>query len=136
MRVLLADDRPSLRSALRLLLEHETNMEVVGEEGSIGTLPLSINRTRPDLLFLDWRLPGLETNSARRQLTNAVREIDPTLYIIALIADDNDKSCLLFGADAFVNKAESPERIYSVLQQAMNKKSSVPSQALDDHLLS
>jgi CheY-like chemotaxis protein len=65
-----------------------------------------------------------------------VREIDPTLYIIALIADDNDKSCLFFGADAFVNKAESPEQMRSVLQQAVSKKSSLPSQGIDNRLLS
>jgi DNA-binding NarL/FixJ family response regulator len=133
MRVLLADDQSWLRSALRLLLEDEANMEVVGEVGSIRTLPLSASRLQPDLLFLDWRLPGLETNGARQKLIEDIQAVDPNLYVIALINDDNDKSCLLFGADAFVNKAESPERIRSVLQQAVSKKSSVPSRAADGH---
>jgi len=136
MRAVLADDQSWLRSALRLLLEHETNVEVVEEVESIRTLPLSVSRARPDLLFLDWRLPGLETNGAHQLLMNDMREIDPTLYIIALIADDNDKNCLLFGADAFVNKAESPERIHSVLQQALNRKLSVPIHVAGGHPLS
>jgi DNA-binding NarL/FixJ family response regulator len=128
MRVLLADDRVWLRSALRLLLEHETNVEVVGEAGSIQMLPLCVSRLRPDLLFLDWQLPGLETSSMRQKFMEAVRAIDPNLYIIALTNDENIISSDLRGADAFVNKAEPPERILAVLQQATNRKSSLPGQ--------
>ena len=135
MRALLADAQVWLRSALRLLLEHEANVEVVGEAGNILTLPLSISRLRPDLLFLDWQLPGLYTNSARQRLLNTVRTIDPYLYIIALTNDDNATSCLLLGADAFINKAEPPEQVLTVLRQAEKRKLSPYRPATDGHLL-
>ena len=135
MRALLADAQVWLRSALRLLLEHEANVEVVGEAGNILTLPLSISRLRPDLLFLDWQLPGLYTNSARQRLLNTVRTIDPHLYIIALTNDDSATSCLLLGADAFINKAEPPEQVLTVLRQAEKRKLSPYRPATDGHLL-
>jgi DNA-binding NarL/FixJ family response regulator len=121
MRVLLADDQVWLRSALRLLLEHETNIEVVGEAENLRALPPTVNRLRPDLIFLDWQLPGIDTNGARRRLLDALRLLHPHLYIVALINDDNTTSSQLLGADAYVNKAEPPERIASVLRRAVCK---------------
>lgn len=135
MRVLLADDQVWLRSALRLLLEHEANVEVVGEAENIRTLPLFVNRLRPDLLFLDWQLPGLDIDSARQRLLDTMRAIVPHLYIIALTNDDNAKSCLWLGADAFVNKAEPPERILTVLRQVASRKLSSLDQAAHGHTL-
>ena len=135
MRVLLADDQVWLRSALRLLLEHEANVEVVGETGNSRTLPLFVDRLRPDLLFLDWQLPGLDTNGARQQLLTCVRAIDPHLYIIALTNDDDATRSLLLGANAFVNKAEPPERILTVLRQAASEKLIKRGQAATGHLL-
>jgi DNA-binding NarL/FixJ family response regulator len=135
MRVLLADDQAWLRSALRLLLEHQTNVEVVGETGNVRMLPLYVNHLHPDLLFLDWQLPELDTNNARQQLLTSLRSIDPNLYIIALTNDENIRSCLLLGADAFVNKAEPPEKILAVLRLAASKKPTPGSQVAGGHSL-
>ena len=108
-----------LRSALRLLLEHEANIEVVGEAENIRALPSMVNRLHPDLLFLDWQLPGLDTNSARQRLLDILHSIHPQMYIVALINDVNSNSRQLLGADAYVNKAEPPERVVTVLRRAM-----------------
>jgi DNA-binding NarL/FixJ family response regulator len=135
MRVLLADDQPWLRSALRLLLEHEANIEVVGEAGNLRSLPLYVNKLRPDLVFLDWQLSGLDTNSKRQQLLETMRTIAPDLYIIALTNDDNAASCLLFGANDFVNRAEPPERILTVLRHASRRKLSLGDQPANGHTL-
>ena len=121
MRVLIADDQVWLRSALRLLLEHEANIEVVGEAGTLRSLPALIARLHPDLLFLDWQLPGLDTNGARQHLTQVLRASDPQLYIIALTGDDKAQNSVLLGADAFVNRAESPDRILTTVRQVSRK---------------
>jgi DNA-binding NarL/FixJ family response regulator len=131
MRVLIADDRVWLRSALRLLLEHEAKVEVVGEAGSIRALPLCVSRLHPDLLFLDWYLPGLEVHSARQQFMDSVRAIDPNLYIVALINDDSAIGGHLSGADAFINKAEPPEQILAIMRRAAIKKMSSNGQSVD-----
>lgn len=121
MRILLADDQVWLRTALRLLFEHKTNFKVVGEAGSVQLLPTLVSRLRPDLLFLDWQLPGFDTNSVRQRMIALLRSRQPTLSIIALTNDDPNQNCLLLGANALINRAEAPlpERIMATVQQAL-----------------
>jgi DNA-binding NarL/FixJ family response regulator len=135
MRVLIADDRVWLRSALRLLLEHEANVEVVGEAGSIRALPLCVSHLHPDLLFLDWHLPGLEIHSARQKFIDTVRAIEPDLFIVALINDDSARESLLSGADAFINEAEPPDQILVITGRAAIKKRVSSAQSTDGQLL-
>jgi DNA-binding NarL/FixJ family response regulator len=59
MRVLLADDQPALRSAVRFLLEQEPDLSIVGEVGDVAGLMERVAALHPDLLLLDWELPGL-----------------------------------------------------------------------------
>jgi DNA-binding NarL/FixJ family response regulator len=135
MRALLVDDQIWLRAALRLLLEHTGNIEVVGEATNLLSLPYWVSHLHPDLLFLDWQLPGMETARGRQECIERVRAIAPDLYIIALTNDDHlhhtlsesnssdeiSKSGRLSGADAFVNKAEPPDHIIEILRHAENR---------------
>ena len=61
MRILLVDDQSEIRSALRLLLEQEQGMTVVGEVAKAEDLLAQVEATRPDVALLDWELPGLQT---------------------------------------------------------------------------
>lgn len=134
MRALLVDDQIWLRAALRLLLEHTGNIEVVGEAANLLSLPYWVCSLRPDLLFLDWQLPGMETARGRQECIASVRAIVPNLYIIALTndyahntigesntSDEISKNGRLLGADAFVNKAEPPDHIIEILRHAQNR---------------
>lgn len=132
MRVILADDQVWLRSALRLLLEDEANTEVVGEAGNARSLALLVQRLHPELLFLDWQLPGLDTNSARHRLISMLRDEDPRLFIIALTNDDKFPTGFRYGADAFVNRAEPPDRILSVVRQAKSRVSNALDSAAEN----
>jgi len=60
MRVFLADDQAKVCSALRLLLEQELGLRVVGEATEAKDLLAQVQRTQPDLVLLDWELPGLQ----------------------------------------------------------------------------
>jgi DNA-binding NarL/FixJ family response regulator len=118
MRVLLADDQVWLRSALRLLLEHEPNLEVVGEVANASAVPASMARLHPDLLLLDWELPDLKTMGARQRLITALRTLQPQLYIIALTSNQEGKTLHAAGVDAFVSKAEPPNGLLAAIHQA------------------
>jgi DNA-binding NarL/FixJ family response regulator len=119
MRVLLADDQVSLRSALRLFLEHEPNVEVVGEVGDSRALLESTTSLRPDLVMFDWTLPPLKTAHGRRQLTDALRAILPQIYLIGLGgAHDPSHQQSAAGVDAFVTKADAPAHLRAALRQA------------------
>jgi DNA-binding NarL/FixJ family response regulator len=120
MRVLLADDQVWLRSALRLFLEHEADCTVVGEVTHAQELPGSTTALHPDLLLLDWELPGLKTDGARRRLIAGLRAVHPLLYILALRGDEfvNSEPPEV-GIDAWVSRAAPPDRLLAVLRQAV-----------------
>jgi DNA-binding NarL/FixJ family response regulator len=80
MRVLLADDQLNVRSALRLLLEQETDFQVVGETADATGLLLAVAEKAPDLVLLDWELPGLPPE----QLVRLLQFERPYLTIIAM----------------------------------------------------
>ena len=97
MRILLADARTNVRFALRALLRHRIEAEVVGETASAGELTCAVERHRPELLLLDWDLPGLGTDMLPR-----LRRICPELYVIVLgVRAEARVSALMAGADAF-----------------------------------
>lgn len=119
MRILLADDRVSVRSALRLLLELEPNVEVVGEVGNCGALCELTATLRPDLILLDWGLREARTTRGGRQLITTLRTIQPQVYIIALSSpQDTGGYPLAAGADAFVSKAEPPTQLLAAIRRA------------------
>lgn len=122
MRVLLADDQVWLRSALRIMLEGEPRIQVVGETGCLALLPELVARLHPDLLFLDWQLTGLNTNDARLSTINHVRATRPNLYIIALTDDAMDSGILQLGANAHINRAEPPDNLMTTVQLAMARR--------------
>ena len=80
MRILLADDQPKVCSALRLLLEQEADTTVTVEAGNSKELLAAVERDCPDLLLLDWELPG----GKGAELIPALRARCPELVIIAL----------------------------------------------------
>jgi two-component system, LytTR family, response regulator len=59
IRTLIVDDEPIAREGIRLRLEKESDIEIVGEAGDGRSALEAIQRLRPDLVFLDVRMPGL-----------------------------------------------------------------------------
>jgi DNA-binding NarL/FixJ family response regulator len=120
MRVFLADDQLKVRSALRLLLEHEPGLYVVGEATEAEELLAQIKATRPDLMLLDWELPGLSlTNSVGpgKQLLSVLHTFYPNLRVIALSGrPEARQAALAAGVDAFVSKGDPPERLLTTLR--------------------
>jgi two-component system, LytTR family, response regulator len=57
-RVLIVDDEPLARERLRMLLQDESGIDVVGEAGDAATAAESIATLSPDLVFLDVQMPG------------------------------------------------------------------------------
>jgi DNA-binding NarL/FixJ family response regulator len=120
MRVFLADDQPKVRSALRLLLEQDLETSVVGEAAKAEDLLAQVQATRPDLLLLDWELPGLW---AANSLLPGLRALNPCLLVIALSGrPDVYRAALAAGADAFVSKGDPPERLLSAVNDCWRKR--------------
>jgi DNA-binding NarL/FixJ family response regulator len=113
MRILIADDQPKVRFALRVLLERQSGLEVVGEAADIGDLLIQLSVTCPDLVLLGWELPG----RSDIDLLPAIRRICPKLPIIALSGRlEARQIALSAGVDAFVSKSDPPERLLGAIE--------------------
>jgi DNA-binding NarL/FixJ family response regulator len=108
MRIILADDQTEVRSAMRLLLEQEPELVVVQEAIDTRDLFQQLRRTHPELLLLDWELPGLSSN----QTISVLRSSFPCLKVIAMSGlPDARQAALSAGVDAFVSKGDPPEKL-------------------------
>jgi DNA-binding NarL/FixJ family response regulator len=107
-RVFLADGIPEERSALRLLLL-DLKMEVVGEAADWITTLAQAPVSRADLLLVDWGLLSSESNEALKDL----RQACSAALVIVLISHLNarQQAALSAGADAFISKNETPDRV-------------------------
>ncbi len=119
MRVLLADDQSKVRSALRLLLEQEPELSVVDEATDADELLAQAGTAYPDIVLLDWELPG----TPRHDLLSALRARCPHLKVIALSGRPEARgAALTAGADAFVSKGDPPERLLAAVNDCCHRQ--------------
>jgi len=112
IRILLADDNKASRSALALLLETRLDATIVGEALTMESLLTQAAATHPDVVLLDWELPGKP--DADRILV--VRSVAPKARVIVVSTRPESESSAA-EADAFVNKTDPPERILAVFKE-------------------
>jgi DNA-binding NarL/FixJ family response regulator len=113
MRILLADAQPKVRFALRVLLEREPGLAIVGEASDGDDLLRGVARMLPDVVLLGWELPGLVTTDA----VSLLRGAHPDVLVIALsVRSETRSAALSAGADAFVSKGDPPERLLAALR--------------------
>ena len=107
-RVYLADAKPEERSALRLLIL-DLQMEVAGEAADWPTTLVQVPISRTDILLVDWDLLPSAPGVALEELRRACR----AALVIVLIShlDARQQAALSAGADAFISKGETPERV-------------------------
>lgn len=114
MRVLVVDDDPHCRSAVRLILAEEPGLEMVGECASAADLANAVQRTQPDVALVDWDLPGLRTEHHIATVSDEA----PNCRIVATSGRPEQRAqALREGAVAFVYKGDAPEALLSVLRE-------------------
>src|SRR6185295_17861646 len=114
-RVYLADAQPTERSALRLLLL-DLKMLVVGEAADWPTTLAQAPATRLDMLLVEWGLLPTASSVALAELRAAC----PTAIVVILIShlDAREQAALSAGADAFISKGETTDRVAARLRAA------------------
>jgi DNA-binding NarL/FixJ family response regulator len=107
-RVFIADAKPEELAALRILLL-DLNLEVVGEAADWATTLAQAPVSRTDMLLIDWDMLPNSPTAALDELRKAC----PAALVIVLIShlDARQQAALSAGADAFISKAETPERL-------------------------
>ena len=109
IRVYVADAVPEERSALCLMLL-DLNMEVAGEGADWATTLAQAPGSFTDMLLIDWDLlPRSSPTAALEELRRAC----PAALVIILIShlDARQQAAISSGADAFISKGETPERV-------------------------
>ena len=116
LRILLADDNRDSRSALALLLETRLGATIVGEPTTMESLLERVASLHPDVVLLDWELPG----KPEADRIVVLRSVDPDLQIIIVSARPESalQACI---ADAFVYKTDPPEHLLAVLSNKKEK---------------
>jgi DNA-binding NarL/FixJ family response regulator len=115
MRVLIADGQAKLRFALRILLQQQPELKVVGEASDASELLFLAQLEKPDLVIVAWDLPGLKPG----ELVQAIRKLCPNIYIVILSERqerDAWRLALAAGADAYASKANPPARLMSIIK--------------------
>jgi DNA-binding NarL/FixJ family response regulator len=117
MRVLLADGHPKVRQALRMFLEEEPGLIIVGEVSEVETLLSEAKALLPDFIVLEWELQDQPETEMLRAI-RALRDLSPSCHVIALSSrTSSEQAALAAGADGFVSKTNGPEALLAVLRR-------------------
>ncbi|MEU9982984.1 response regulator transcription factor [Streptomyces sp. NPDC050856] len=119
IRVLLADDQALLRSAFRVLVDSEPDMEVVGEAAD-GAEAVALARSRrADVVLMDIRMPGTDGLAATRMIS-----ADPDLAGVRVVmlttfeVDEYVVQSLRAGASGFLGKGAEPDELLNAIRVA------------------
>ena len=115
MRLLVADDHGIVRGGLRLLLERQADMEVVGEaEDGVAALGEAL-RVRPDVCVLDVAMPRMTGLQAAREIKAQL----PDTAVLILSRHDDERylfEALKAGASGYVLKREADEALVDAVR--------------------
>jgi DNA-binding NarL/FixJ family response regulator len=117
VRILLVEDNDVFREALELLLGMRSDVQVVGAVGGGAAAVSAAVEHRPDVVLMDYRLPGLDGIQATAQVVEAV----PQVAVVALTAsaDDAEREALVeAGAVMCLNKDQELDEIVGAILQA------------------
>lgn len=122
IRILLVDDHVLVRQGIRLLLEEDPGLKVVGEaESGDEAIPLA-QRFRPDVVLMDVHMPkGIDGITATRR----IREELPQTQVLMLTMYDDEphlEKMLQAGASGVVFKHDSSEEIVRAVQAVVQKR--------------
>jgi two-component system response regulator NreC len=115
IRLLVADDHALLRQALRMLLESQAGLEVVGEATNGRDAVESAERLLPDVVLMDMVMPGLNGIDATRQIAKRVPGTR-VLILTAYLEDERLLQALRAGASGYVVKNSDLEELILAIQ--------------------
>jgi DNA-binding NarL/FixJ family response regulator len=115
IRVLLVDDQAMVRAGLRMILDSEPDIEVVGEVDDGAGAAAAVARLRPDVILMDIRMPGMDGLAATREVIAA----HPDAKVVVLTTFDLDEyvyGALRAGASGFLLKSASGDALVNAVK--------------------
>ncbi|MFJ5206912.1 response regulator [Streptomyces nigra] len=119
IRVLLADDQALLRSAFRVLVDSEPDMEVVGEASDGEEAVRLAKEERADVVLMDIRMPGTDGLAATRMISADAALAHVRVVILTTFeVDDYVVQSLRAGASGFLGKGSEPDELLAAIRVA------------------
>jgi DNA-binding NarL/FixJ family response regulator len=115
IRVVIADDQPLVRAGLRMILDTEAGVVVVGEATQGAEAVELCARERPDVVLMDVRMPVMDGIDATRLIT-AVDEPPRVLVLTTFDLDEVVYDALRAGASGFLLKDAPEERLTTAIK--------------------
>jgi two-component system response regulator DesR len=120
IRILLVEDNQVFREALELLLGLSSDVAVVASVGDGSEAVSAVQEHEPDVVLMDYRLPGLDGVQA----TSAVRDAAPDVAVVCLTASANAReieALYAAGAAACLTKDQELETIVDAIRHAAGR---------------
>ena len=117
IRVLLADDQDIIRTGLTIILNHQPDMEVIGQAADGLAAVETAQRLQPDVILMDLKMPRLNGVQATRQIVAAL----PKTQIIILTTADTDEwvfDGIRAGAVGYLLKGASTDKLAEAVRNA------------------
>lgn len=123
--VAIVDDHPAVRLGLRTALRSEAGLEPVGSAADANETKVLLYRTRPDVVLLDYHLPGIDGLTLCRRIKSDVPApavvlysafADPTMTVPAIVA----------GADAIVHKGGQTRELFDAIRETARGTKALP----------
>jgi DNA-binding NarL/FixJ family response regulator len=121
IRVIVADDQDMVRTGLRMILDAQPGIEVVGEAADGRHAVALARELRPDVCLLDIRMPDVDGIEATRQLAGP--DVEHPMAIVIITTFDLDEyvhGALKAGARGFLLKDAGPELLVQAIHSAAN----------------
>ncbi|MEV7140817.1 response regulator transcription factor [Streptomyces tauricus] len=116
IRLLLVDDDPLVRAGLSLMLGGADDLEIVGEASDGSEVETLVDRTRPDVVLMDIRMPTVDGLTATERLRGR-KEAPQVIVLTTFHADEQVLRALRAGAAGFVLKDTPPAEILHAVRR-------------------
>lgn len=115
IKLVLADDHAVVRSGLRMLLQAQPDMEIVGEADSGAQALAQVQKLHPDIILMDIQMPGMNGIEATRQ----IKEVCGDTAVLALTMHEDDQyffEMLQAGASGYLPKRAAPDELVHAIR--------------------
>ncbi|GLX96534.1 response regulator transcription factor [Herbidospora sp. NBRC 101105] len=116
IRVVIADDQPLLRHSLAAVIGAQPDMAMAGEAGTGDEAVAVCATTRPDVVLMDIRMPGMDGIEATRRILAAGAETR-VIVLTMFELDEYVRAALLAGASGFLLKDAHPDRLLDAIRR-------------------
>ncbi|MFB7052878.1 response regulator [Streptomyces vinaceus] len=116
LRIVLADDERMVRTALRVILEAEPDLEVVGEAATGAEAVPLVRTLAPDVVLMDVRMPEIDGIRATEQIIATLAEPPRILVVTTFENDAYVYDALRAGAAGFLLKRAEPEELIGAVR--------------------